>query len=95
MQKHDIDKIKLSDITKDPITQRVIDKIIHRSICGMNKFGITMHDNPKDVDEWLLDAQEECIDFLNYLEVAIERHRNLKKILNSLTQKEQCKDTKK
>jgi len=86
MQEHDIDKIKLSDITKDPITQKVIDKIIHRSISGMNKFGVTMHDNPKDVDQWLLEAQEEAIDLINYLEIAIVRYRKLKQKVHSLMQ---------
>ena len=85
-QEHDTDKISLSDITKDPITQKVIDKIVHRSIMGMSKFGITMHDNPKEVDQWLLEAQEEAIDLINYLEVAIERYRKLKQKLHALMQ---------
>ena len=84
MQEHDTDKVSLSDITKDPITQKVINKIVHRSISGMNKFGVTMHDNPKDVDQWLLEAQEEAIDLVNYLEIAIERYRKLKQKLHSL-----------
>jgi len=85
MQEHDIDKVSLSDISKDPITQRVLDKIIKRSISGMQRFGVTMHDNPKDVDQWLLEAQEEAIDFVNYLEIAIERYRKLKQKLHALT----------
>ena len=84
MQEHDTDKISLSDITKDPITQRVLDKIISRSIIGMKRFGVTMHDNPKDVDQWLLEAQEEAIDLINYLEIAIERYRKLKQKLHAL-----------
>jgi hypothetical protein len=84
MQEHDTDKISLSDITRDPITQKVINKIVHRSISGMNKFGVTMHDNPKDVDQWLLEAQEEAIDLINYLEIAIERYKKLKQKLHAL-----------
>ncbi len=86
MQEHDTDKINLSDITRDPITQKVINKIVHRSISGMSKFGVTMHDNPKDVDQWLLEAQEEAIDLINYLEIAIERYRKLKQKVHSLMQ---------
>jgi hypothetical protein len=63
-----------------------LDKIISRSIIGMKRFGVTMHDNPKDVDQWLLEAQEEAIDLINYLEIAIERYRKLKQKLHALMQ---------
>ena len=56
------------NITTDPVVNRVIKKLIKRHKQGMAKFGKTMHDNKKPLNEWVKEAQEESIDFIHYLE---------------------------
>ena len=55
-------------ITSDPVVNRVLNKIIKRHKQGMKKFGRTMAENQKPLNEWVKEAQEESIDFIHYLE---------------------------
>jgi len=51
----------------DPITNDVIDRIFKRHIQGMEKFKVTMADNPKSIDEWIEESIEEKIDDICYM----------------------------
>jgi len=55
-------------ITSDPVVNRVINRILKRHKQGMKKFGRTMAENQKPLNEWVKEAQEESIDFIHYLE---------------------------
>ncbi len=57
---------------KDPIVQRVIDKFQERSKAGMNKYKVSMQNNPKKLKEWLIDLQEELMDATNYIERVLQ-----------------------
>tara|TARA_R100001129_G_scaffold68034_1_gene46377 strand:- start:318 stop:587 length:270 start_codon:yes stop_codon:yes gene_type:complete len=56
------------DITSDPVVNKIIKKIITRHKQGMKKFGKTMADNNRPLNEWVKEAQEESLDFIHYLE---------------------------
>ena len=56
------------NITTDPIVNKIIRKIIKRHKQGMQKFGKTMADNNRPLNEWVKEAQEESLDFIHYLE---------------------------
>ena len=51
----------------DTITNDVIDRIFKRHIQGMEKFKVTMADNPKSIDEWIEESIEEKIDDICYM----------------------------
>jgi hypothetical protein len=55
-------------ITSDPVVNRILNRIIKRHKQGMKKFGITMSEKKKPLNEWVKEAQEESIDFIHYLE---------------------------
>ncbi len=64
---------------KDPISKRVINKIIGRSETGFKKYGVTLKDDPADLDDWLNHLQEELMDAVNYIERAryeINKNKN-------------------
>jgi len=52
----------------DPIVQNVIKIFETRSAMGMKNYGITMDENPKSALGWIIDAQEELMDAILYLE---------------------------
>jgi tRNA uridine 5-carbamoylmethylation protein Kti12 len=52
----------------DPILSDVLVKIINRYEEGRKKYGGSMETNHKPLVTWILDAQEEAIDFVVYLE---------------------------
>jgi tRNA uridine 5-carbamoylmethylation protein Kti12 len=52
----------------DPILSDVLIKIINRYEEGRKKYGGSMETNHKPLVTWILDAQEEAIDFVVYLE---------------------------
>ena len=56
------------NITTDPIVNKIIRKIIQRHKQGMKKFGKTMAENQRPLNEWVKEAQEESLDFIHYLE---------------------------
>jgi len=65
-------------ITKDPLVQKVIDRMAARSESGIKKFGNTMDQANKSLEEWLLDTQEELMDACLYLEKLKEDLRKRK-----------------
>ena len=56
------------NITVDPVVNRILNKIIKRHKQGMKKFGKTMAENQRPLNEWVKEAQEESLDFIHYLE---------------------------
>ena len=65
-------------ITKDPLVQKVIDRMADRSESGIKKFGNTMDQANKSLEEWILDTQEELMDACLYLEKLKEDLRKRK-----------------
>ena len=61
------------NITSDPIVNRIIKKHIERHQEGMKNFGITMQDNDKPLKDWVLDAQQESMDHILYLEKILKK----------------------
>jgi hypothetical protein len=49
----------------------VCEDIAKRQRVGMNKYGISVADNPLDLRQWLNHAYEECLDQAVYLKRAI------------------------
>ena len=58
--------------TSDKLVKRVMNKMALRANQGMIKFGNTMEDAKKTNKEWLIEAQQECLDMAVYLEKCIE-----------------------
>ena len=54
--------------SKDPIVESVISKFRSRSREGIEKYRLTLQDNPDGFYEWINHAQEEAMDFILYLE---------------------------
>jgi hypothetical protein len=52
---------------------RVCEDIAGRQALGMNKYGVSVEDNPLDLRQWLWHAYEETLDKAVYLRRAIER----------------------
>ena len=69
-------------MTKDPLVQKVIDRMADRSESGIKKFGNTMDQANKSLDEWILDTQEELMDACLYLEKLKEELRKKKDLWN-------------
>ena len=67
---HPKPKIHLVPHTEDPIVNTVIDRFIERFAHGMERYGVSMADNPKGLCAWLDDAQEEAMDLILYIERA-------------------------
>ena len=61
------------NITSDPIVNRIIKKHIQRHQEGMKNFGITMQDNDKPLKDWVIDAQQESMDHILYLEKILKK----------------------
>jgi hypothetical protein len=51
----------------DPIVNSVIDKFLHRSRVGIEKYGTTLDRNDLSLEQWLDHAIEEAMDFCLYL----------------------------
>ena len=58
--------------TPDKLVKKVMNKMALRANQGMIKFGNTMEDAKKTNKEWLIEAQQECLDMAVYLEKCIE-----------------------
>jgi len=56
----------------DPIVEAVRAKLLSRSQAGIAKYGTTLDKANLSQLEWLRHAQEEALDFANYLEVLIQ-----------------------
>jgi len=57
---------------KDPIAQKVIQRIADRSEAGTKKFGDTFDQINKTLEETIIDTQEELGDAMIYLEKALQ-----------------------
>ena len=58
--------VKKRGVTTSMVNQRIDD---HEKLCRiMQKFGRTMADNNRPLNEWVKEAQEESLDFIHYLE---------------------------
>jgi hypothetical protein len=55
-------------MTKDPITNSIIEKIVKRAAAGFEEYGTTLADNKGDLDYWLTHLQEELLDAAQYIE---------------------------
>jgi hypothetical protein len=64
------------DNIKDGIIKSVVDKFIERSNVGIQKYGKTLENNELTTLQWLIHAQEEVMDLVNYLEKLIQIERN-------------------
>ena len=53
---------------RDPIIQKVVEKIISRSDVGYKKYKVTLKADDKSINEWLNNIQEELMDAVNYIE---------------------------
>lgn len=58
--------------SKDPIIERVVDRFRERSAVGYKKYGVTLMEDPANLDGWLNHLQEELMDAVNYIERARE-----------------------
>ena len=57
--------------TKDKLVQKVMNKLAIRANNGIKKYGNTMEEAKKTKKEWLIEAQQECLDMAVYLEKCI------------------------
>ena len=69
--------------TKDPLVQRVLNRIADRSESGIKKFGVTMENAEQSLEHWIMNTQEELADSIMYLEKLKEEIRK-KEILWNL-----------
>ena len=61
---------------RDPIIEKVVDKLVSRSDVGYKKYGLTLDDDNSSLLTWLVHLQEELLDAANYVE-------KLKQVLNN------------
>lgn len=54
--------------TRDPLVQRVLERMAERSESGIKKFGNTMDKSEHSLDHWIINTQEELADAILYLE---------------------------
>lgn len=65
----------MADLILDPIVEAVRQKLLQRSQAGIAKYGTMLTRPDLNTLEWLQHAQEEALDFANYLEVLIQREK--------------------
>lgn len=54
---------------RDPIIEKVVDKIVQRSDVGFKKYKVTLKDDLEtSLDGWLTHLQDELMDAVNYIE---------------------------
>lgn len=68
--------------TKDPLVQRVLDRMADRSESGIKKFGVTMQDAEQSLEHWIVNTQEELADSILYLEKLKEEIRKKETLWN-------------
>jgi|TARA_R100000935_G_scaffold56329_2_gene87696 hypothetical protein len=61
---------------RDPIIEKVVDKLVSRSDVGYKKYGVTLNEDTSSLLTWLVHLQEELLDAANYVE-------KLKQVLNN------------
>lgn len=60
----------------DPIVNIVLNKFLHRSRVGIEKYGTTLGRNDLSLEEWINHAQEEAMDLCLYLTKIKEELKN-------------------
>lgn len=68
--------------TKDPLVQRVLNRMADRSESGIKKFGVTMQDAEQSLEHWIVNTQEELADSILYLEKLKEEIRKKETLWN-------------
>jgi hypothetical protein len=53
---------------RDPVIESVVDKFVERSNVGFKKYGVTLDQDPGDLNVWMTHLQEELMDAVNYIE---------------------------
>ena len=53
---------------RDPVVERVVDKIVSRSDVGFAKYGVTLEDDKSNLFQWINHLQEELMDAVLYLQ---------------------------
>ncbi len=53
---------------RDPVIESVVDKFVERSNVGFKKYGVTLDQDPGDLNVWMTHLQEELLDAVNYIE---------------------------
>lgn len=56
----------------DPIVEANRELLLQRSVVGLQKYGVTVNDNPLSRRQWLQHALEEALDLANYLQKLIQ-----------------------
>ena len=57
----------------DPIVESIIDKFKERSAVGIKKYGTTLDRDDYDLIDWLIESQQEAMDFVLYCEAAVKK----------------------
>ena len=57
----------------DSVVESVIDKFRERSAVGINKYGTTLDRDDYDLIDWLIESQQEAMDFVLYCEAAVKK----------------------
>jgi len=75
--KEEIDQedYKKSNMIKDTIVKKVLDKYKERSDVGVKKYGTTLNRNDLEFKEWIIHLQEELMDATLYLEKILESNK--------------------
>ena len=53
---------------RDPVIESVVDKFVEGSNVGFKKYGVTLDQDPGDLNVWMTHLQEELMDAVNYIE---------------------------
>ncbi|MEJ6793820.1 MAG: hypothetical protein QNK68_02250 [Flavobacteriales bacterium] len=53
---------------RDPVIESVVNKFVSRSDVGFKKYGVTLDEDPGDLNVWMTHLQEELMDAVNYIE---------------------------
>ena len=73
--------IKKSMVFRDPVVERVVEKLVSRSDVGYAKYGTTLHEERttklKGLFKYLNDVQEELMDAILYIQAAKEEIHDL------------------
>jgi len=71
---------------RDPVVERVVDRLVERSNVGFEKYGRTLHaertEGYKDLLGYLNDVQEELMDAVLYMQAAREEIMEVEKFLD-------------
>lgn len=67
----------MSEHTPTGIEKEVCDDIAERQAIGLNKYGVTVADNPLNLREWLEHQYQELLDAAIYCKLAIKELEKL------------------